>query len=593
MRLRLSLLAAVAATGVVGLALPASAASTTPERLRNALNEPHNWLMNDANYSAWRYSKLAQINKNNVANLKVVFMASIGGNTTSARPNTTANEQSTPLVEDGFMYVIDSHDKVMKFDVSSGNRAFPLWRFDPKTERVRNTAGVALYKDFVIHATRDARIIGIGKDSGEAVFDVSGKEAAGGPNAADAIATRSFRGVSATLRTAGGKDTVVLGGGGAGVGWVGAFDANNGALLWRTYTIPQPGEPNFGTWPGDKWKWGGAVPWGQTSFDPDTNTIYVGTGEPSPVYDPEFRPGDNLYSSSTLALDADTGRIKWFFQETPNDQWDFDSTSTRILHDMVGADGRSRKVVTNWARNGFTYSLDRGTGEFLQAIAQTDNVNWTKGIDAKTGKPQEYRPGNVLQTYAVAGPRRGRLEKDAPLHCATWGGAPTGIWPAAFDPTTGITYQTRTGGCTYQTILKHTDEGFQPLARENLGSSIKQVQVNTNANLIAIDIKSGKVVNTYTRDLGIPSDRQTEVGALVTAGGLVFSGFDDGAVSAYDKDTLVELWRFNVGTGMKAPLITYSVGGKQYVAHIVGGDNPGNGIRSLIMPTAMLVVYGL
>jgi len=593
MRTTRSWIAAVAVTGVAGIALPALAAPTTPERLLNAANEPQNWLMSLGTYSGWRYSKLAQINKTNVANLRVVFMASIGGNSTSAVPGSSGNEQAAPLVEDGFMYVTDSHNKIMKFDVSSGNRAFPLWRFDPKQEKVQNTSAIALYKDLVIQATRDARIIGIGKDSGEPVWELSGREPPGGVNANDAIATRTFRGANTVMRTAGGKDIVVVGAGGSGVAWIGGFDANNGKNVWRTYTIPQPGEPNFGTWPADKWKWGGAAPWGPSSFDPETNTIYMGTGEPSPVYDPEFRPGDNLYSVSTLALDADTGKIKWFFQETPNDQWDFDSTSSRLLHDFITPDGRPHKAVTNWARNGFMYTLDRENGAFLQATAQMSNVNWTKGIDPKTGKPLEYVAKQQLQTYAVAGPRRGRAEKDAPLHCSTWGGAPTGIWPASFDPTTGITYQTRTGGCTYQTILKSTDEAFNPLARENLGSVIKQVQVNTNANVVAIDTKSGKVVNTYTRDLGVPSDRQAEVGTLVTAGGLVFTGFDDGGFSAYDKDTLAELWRFNTGTGLKAAPITYSVGGKQYIAHIAGGDNPGNGIRALIMPTAVLVVYGL
>jgi alcohol dehydrogenase (cytochrome c) len=331
------------------------------------------------------------------------------------------------------------------------------------------------------------------------------------------------------------------------------------------------------------------MPWGEQSFDPETNTLFVGTGEPSPVYDPEFRPGDNLYSVSTLALDADTGEIKWFFQETPNDQNDYDSTSTRILFDFKSADGVIHPAVSNWARNGFFYTLDRATGDFLQAVPEVDNINWTAGIDAKTGKPLEYSPGAGLQTYAVAGPRRGRPEADAPLHCATWGGAPTGIWPASYDPTTGISYQTRTTGCTYQTILKSTDEGFNPLSREGLGSSIKQVQVDTKAALVALDVATGKVVNTYVRDLGIAGDRQAEVGALATAGGLVFTGFDDGSISAFDKDTLEELWRFNSGTSLKGPMISYAVDGKQYVAKIIGGDDD----RELILPTAMLVVFGL
>jgi alcohol dehydrogenase (cytochrome c) len=589
-----ALAACAAASVALGLILPAAAAPTTGERLRNADNEPHNWLMTLGNYQGWHYSKLAQINKNNVANLRVVFMAAIGGSATQTRSGNPYNqEQSAPLVEDGFLYLTDGHNKLMKFDVRSGNRALPLWRFDPRTEMGGSVGGFALYGDTVISAIRDARIIGVNKESGEQVWEANGKEPPGGPNAPEFVATRTFRGAISTLKTAGGKDIIVVGAGGAGIGWIGGFDAKNGKDLWRTYTIPQPGEPNFGTWPEDKWKWGAAMPWGPSTYDVTTNTILMGTGEPSPVYDPEFRPGDNLYSVSTLALDAETGKMKWFFQHTPNDPWDFDSTGVRMIHDFRTADGRTVKAVSNWDRNGFTYTLNGATGEFLQAVAQVDNINWTKGIDAKTGKPREYLPGQVLQPYAVNGPRRGRPQAEAPMVCATWGGAPTGIWPPSLDPTTGITYNTRTSGCTYQTMVRATVEAFNPLARECLGCSVNQVQVDTKANLIAMDLRSGKVVNTYTRDLGIPSDRQAEVGALATGGGLVFTGFDDGTVHAFDKDTLAELWSFNTGTGLKGAMISYAVGGKQYIAHIAGGDNPGVGIRRLILPTAMLVVYGL
>ena len=596
MRITMRTLAAAAATGVaLCLALPAAAAPTTPERLRNADNEPQNWLMTLGNYSGWHYSKLSQINKSNVANLRVVYMAAIGGSATQTRPGTPINqEQSAPLVEDGFLYVTDGHNKLMKFDVRSGNRAFPMWRFDPKSEMSGSVGGFALYQNTVISAIRDARIVGVNKESGEQTWEANGREAAGGVNAPDFVATRTFRGAISTLRSAGGKDVIVVGAGGAGVGWVGGYDAKNGQSLWRTYTIPQPGEPNFGTWPGDKWKWGAAMPWGPSTFDPNSNTIFIGTGEPSPVYDPEFRPGDNLYSTSTLALDADTGKMKWFFQETPNDQWDFDSTGVRMLFDFKTPDGKTVKSATSWSRNGFLYTLDALTGTFMQAVAHADNINWTKGIDAKTGKPIEYIAGQgVLQGYAVNGPRRGRTAANAPMHCATWGGSPTGIWPPSYDPATGITYNSRTSGCTYQTILRTTDEAFNPLSREGLGSTIQQVQVNTMANLVAIDMRSGKVVNTFTRDLGIPGDRQAEVGALVTGGGLVFTGFDDGTVHALDKDTLAELWSFNTGTGLKGALISFAVGGKQYIAHIAGGDNPGDGIRGKIMPAAMLIVYGL
>jgi alcohol dehydrogenase (cytochrome c) len=599
MRYANTLLAATIAANGLAFALTsaAQAAPTTPERLLNAANEPQNWLMYLGTYNGWHYSKLGQINRSNVSGLHVAYMASIGGAAVRTIPSASGNEMASPLVEDGIIYVTDSHNRLMAFDARSGTGAVPLWRFDPQSEKVYTSRGVALYNNSVIQATNDGRIVAVDKSSGEEQWEVSGKEKSGaGPNADEFIATQSFAAVPTVFPTDGGKAIVAIGPGypSAGVGWYAGFDADNGDLVWRTYTIPQPGEPNFGTWPGDKWKYGGVMTWGVPSFDPETNTILMGTGEPSPVYDPEFRPGDNLYSVSTLALDVNTGKIKWYFQETPNDQNDYDSTASRILFDFKSADGTVHHATSNWARNGFFYTIDRDSGQFLQAVPEVDNINWTAGIDPKTGKPVEYTPGAGVQTYAVAGPRRGRPESDAPKICATWGGAPTGIWPASYDPTSGITYNTRTTGCTYQTILKTTDEAFNPLSRENLGSAIKQVQVNTMAAVVAIDTAAGKVVNTYTRDLGIPGDRQAEVGALATAGGLVFAGFDDGSISAYDKDTLVELWRFNTGTSLKGPIISFAMGGKQYIAHIAGGDNPGSsGLNALRQPSAMLVVYGL
>ena len=599
MRVARGLIAGIAAAGVASFGLAAIAAPTTPERLVNAANEPHNWLMSLGNYNGWHYSSLSQINRTNVSGLRMMFMASIGGSATCVAPaRCRGNEQSGPLVEDGFLYVTDSHNKIMKFDVRGGNRAFPLWRWDPQTERTQNSGGFAFYQNTVIHAIRDARIIAIDKDAGEVVWEVNGTEPSGGRNDDMYLPTRTFRGAISTMQTAMGQDVVIVGAGGAGVGWVGAFDANNGENLWRTYTIPGPGEPNFGTWPGEKYQYGAAMPWGPSTFDPETNTVFIGTGEPSPVYDPEFRPGDNLYCCSTLALNADTGEMQWFFQETPNDGWDFDSTGARMLFDVADADGTMRSAVSSWSRNGFTYILDRETGDFINGVPQVDNINWTLGLDAKTGLPMEYMPGQVLQDYNVKGPRRGRSEEDAPLVCATWGGGPTGIWPPSYDPNRHITYNTRTSGCTYQTILRITEEQFDPLSRERLGGATQQIQVNTMANLIAIDVNSGSVVNTYTRDLGIPGTRQAEVGALATGGGIVFSGFDDGTFGAWDSDTLAQLWEFNTGTSMKGDPISYSVGGKQYVAIIAGGDNPGNaarggGVSSLIMPTAVLLVFGL
>lgn len=598
MKKRAYLLAGTMAATVFGFAITAQAQApfepVTPERLMNADAEPHNYLMAGGNYSNWHYSALDQIDRDNVGDLRVVYMASIGGCTQQAPEGTSCNEQSEPLVNNGILFLTDVGNRVMAFDVTSGDRAYPLWRFDPGVADSDRSRGIALYEDVVIQTTADARIIAINAQSGEPVWEVGHQEVAGQPNTAEAIATRAFTGVPGVFETAGGQQIVTVGPRGAGIGYMAAYDANTGELIWRTHTIPQPGEPNFGTWPDETWRWGAAMPWGaRPSYDPETNMIIFGTGEPSPVYDPEFRPGDNLYSVSTLALDADTGELIWYFQETPNDQWDYDSTSSRILSPVTGPDGETRNAVSNWARNGFFYTLDRMTGDFIRATPQVDNINWTAGIDEKTGLPIEYDPEAGLQNYAVDGPRRGRPEELAPMVCATWGGGTTGIWPASYDPTTGLTYNTRTTGCTFQTVIVPTDEAFDPLRREGLGGQTQQIQIDTQFALISIDTNTGEVANTFIRDQEIAGDRQAEVGALATAGGLVFTAADDGRISAFNSDTLEELWHFNAGTGMKGGIMSFAVDGNQYIAKIVGGDNPGRGIQGLTMPTAMLVVFGL
>ncbi len=587
---------ALAAAGISGFSAVAYAEPTTPERLVNAVNEPQNWLMNNQSYAAWRNSHLDIINRDNVANLHVAFMVAIGGGATSTVGSPRGSEQSVPLAEDGIIYLTDSHNKLMAFDVRSGTRAVPLWRSDPQVATTGNPRGISLFRDNVYQSTADARLIAVNKESGETVFDVSGVEPARPELGIEVDPARKFVGAPVLYRTAGGRDIILQGSGGAGVGWFGAFDASTGEVIWRTDTIPLPGQPGHETWADDHnaWRSGRVMPWHHPSIDVETNTVFWGTGEPSPVYDPEFRPGDNLFSISTVALDADTGRMKWYFQEVPNDQWDHDSIGTRMIFPFTTPDGVVHRAVSNWARNSFFYTLDVATGEFLQAVPVQDNINWTAGIDPKTGKPVEYTGRQELQTYQVAGPRWGRSEADAPLECATWGGAPT-FFPPSYDDATGITYQTATEGCTYQTLVRRTADNFNWLQPEMLGGTIKQVQINTKANLIALDVQAGRVVARHVREQGIDNNRQAEVGTLLTHGGLVFTGWKDGTFGAYDKTTLEELWTFNTGTDLKAAPITYAVDGKQYVAHIAGGSGAAGGIGSIpfILPAAILVVYGL
>jgi alcohol dehydrogenase (cytochrome c) len=593
------LTATLAATATLGLSAGANAqtepfATTTIDRLLNADAEPHNWLLADGNYSNWHYSQLDEINRDNVGNLRLLYMASTRGCMQQAPSGTACNEHSWPRVENGILYLTDNINRVMAFDVTSGDQAVPLWRFDPATDPSNVARGIALYSDWVIQTTADRRIIAIDKQSGEQVWEAGIQEVVDQPNTQEMLDARAFAGTPQVYPTSSGQPILIPGIRGPGVGWVGAYNADNGELMWRTHTIPLPGDPNFGTWPDETWRSGAVMVWGAPpAYDPATNTLYIGTGEPSPSTDPEFRPGDNLYSVSTLALNADTGAINWYFQDVPNDQWDFDSTSTRILFDVPDpTTGQPVKAVSYWARNRFFYSLNRETGEFLRAVQQLESMNWTAGLDPKTGKPVEYDPNAGLQTYAVAGPRRGRLAADAPRFCATWSGGATGIWPASYDPTTGITYQTMIDGCAYSTIVRSTDEAFNPLAREGLGSSVQTTIVDTRTALISIDTASGEVLHRVFRDInGVPDDNRLESGVLATAGGVIFTAANDGRISAFNSDTLEELWHYNVGTKNKGATISFAVDGKQYIARIAGGDDPASG--SLVQPSAMLVVFGL
>ena len=200
--------------------------------------------------------------------------------------------------------------------------------------------------------------------------------------------TQGFTGAPLAIKTAGGKELVIQGestGGQLGTrSWVGAFDIATGKLAWRTFTIPAPGEPGSETWKDNHnaWRVGGGGVWQTASYDPASNLLYLGTGDAFPSFDPQFRPGDNLFTASTIALDADTGKIRWYFQETPNEHWDFDTPSPKMLYD-VNVNGEQRKVVANFSRNGFYYTLDRTNGQFLRADPYQEKITWTKGIDAE------------------------------------------------------------------------------------------------------------------------------------------------------------------------------------------------------------------
>jgi alcohol dehydrogenase (cytochrome c) len=574
-------IAGLASIGVAALAMPALAADATFERLVNAPNDPANWLMVHHDYNNSRHSPLTAVNASNVKDLKLKFIFSIGGRATGG--TLRGKEESTPLVDDGFMYVADTWTRVMKFDVRDGTEAIPIWRYDPKIQRARTNRGIAMYGDKILITTNDTRVIALNRDSGQVIWEVNGAAPTDPVTGTPSPRTQGFTGAPLAIKTRGGKELVLQGestGGQLGTrSWIGAWDINSGQLAWRTFTIPAPGEPGSETWKDNHnaWRVGGGGVWQTASYDPDTNLLYYGTGDAYPSFDPQFRPGDNLFTASTIALDADTGKIVWYFQETPNEHWDFDTPSPKMLYE-VSINGETRKVVANFSRNGYFYTLDRANGQFLRADPYQEKITWTKGIDPKTGRPVDYNPATPVQVYAGIGVMR---EKPGQESCPWWGGAPT-FFPPTMDAKRMIAYVAGAEGCISSTAVKTPmDEkkdyiGLPPCCTQ-------QGRVAAHGALWAIDVRTGRIVNKAT------FQPPPQSGMLSTDGGLVFTGHMTGKLAAYDEGTLNELWSFNLGTPITAPPMTYSVGGKQYIAVVAGGST---GLGGLLQPTAIVAVFG-
>ncbi len=524
------------ASSVLATVSFAFAAEVTPQRLIDANREPHNWLMNHRTYDGQRFSPLARITKDNVKDLKLAYAVPLGGS--------TGNEwlEATPLVEDGFLYITDAWGVLYKIDVRSGDVGRIVWRMEPKQERPQTNRGAALWGNFVITAANwPARIVATDKETGKVVWEAN-----------MTTDQPELRITAAPLAV---KDKIIVGasGGDSGVrDYVAALDAATGKLLWRKFTIPAPGEPGSETWKGNTnaWQTGGAAVWVTGTYDPATNQTFWGTGNPVPMFDPFYRPGDNLYTNSVISWDPETGRMNWYFQYTPGDMWDYDEVGTHILIDGEVA-GQPRKLITHSARNGFLYTIERANGAIALAKPYTD-VNWTKGIDQKTGKPLEYDPAKDIQTYAGAG----SLNPNEPPKkvCPSLLGG-NNYWPSAFSARTKLLYIPAVSNCSTITIdrEKHNRE-------RGWSGGQAQTSERWESDLIAADPTTGEVKKSVHLRYSNFS------GALTTAGGLVFIALLDGTVAAYDDTSLAELWKINVGSGFSAPPMTFEINGKQYVA---------------------------
>jgi alcohol dehydrogenase (cytochrome c) len=515
------------------------AAQVSPERLLNAQKEPQNWLTYSGGYMSQRHSPLTQITTSNVKDLELkwVFQA-----------RWLDYYQATPLVVDGIMYTTQGND-VVALDAATG-KIYWIHPYTPATDAKfccgRITRGLAIHGDTLFLATVDAHLIAIDARTGRPIWN--------------RIVASGAAGYSMTVAPLVIKDKVIVGtaGGEYGIrGFIAAYDTATGKEAWRFNTVPLPGEPGHETW-GDGWQHGGGSIWVTGSYDPETNLTFWGVGNPGPDYNAETRPGDNLYSCSVVALDADTGKLKWHYQFTPNDEFDWDAVQIPVLADLSWK-GKPRKVML-WAnRNGFFYVLDRRTGEFLQATPIAKQ-NWNAGFD--NGRP--------IRSPAALPSREGVLIYPGNQGATNW-------FSPSFSPRTGLFYvnvwenthhifarsdQEYQEGSTYtggRLTTNYPGRGIAAGMRAQQRPNFRKEEENFGT-VRAFDPQTGKWKWEYKM-----SDL-TDAGILTTASDVLFSGGREGFFFALDARDGSLLWKIQLGGPIQNGPMTYSVNGRQYVA---------------------------
>ena len=556
--------------GAVVATTPSLAADVTPERLANP--EPGNWLMNHRTYDSQRYSPLDKINKGNVKSLRLAYAVAIGG------ASANENLESTPLAENGYLYIVDQWGVLYKIDARSGDMGRIVWRMDPGQEKVPlANRGAALWGNFVISAANyPPRVISTNKETGKVAW-----EANLGDGQADLQLTAAPLAV---------KDKIIVGAAGGDQGvrdFIAALDGATGKLLWRKYTVPAPGEPGSETWKDNNnaWQTGGAAMWVTGSYDVATNQVLWGTGNPVPMYNPFYRPGDNLYTNSLISWDPDTGKMNWYHQYVPGDLWDYDAAGTHILIDGQIA-GQPHKLVTHSARSGFLYAFERTNGQTLLAKPYMEEINWTKGIDQKTGLPIDYDPKRDIQVYS--GLQNQTMTDRTKRLCPSHEGG-NNYWSASFSQRTRLLYIPSRPTCNEMTM---TPDQLRSPTGAMLGGGIRLLE-RTESEIVVADPFTGEVKNR------VRSSYPNFSAALTTAGGLLFTGLGDGTFVAYDDVSLEPLWKINVGVGINAPPMTFEAGGRQYLA-IMTGLSRVSKLRITLTPElrdirnqTMLFVFGL
>jgi alcohol dehydrogenase (cytochrome c)/quinohemoprotein ethanol dehydrogenase len=546
---------AFAAIGSVSGAGPTT--DDASDRVLHAADEPQNWLTYNGSYAEQRFSPLDQIDTANVGRLGLAWSYDLGSK---------RGQESTPLVVDGTMYVSAAWGRVVALDAATGAQK---WVFEPQVPGRSGLSaccdvvnrGVAYDGGKVFVGTLDGRLIALDAGTGARLWSVQTTDPA-----------KPYT-ITGAPRVARGK--VFIGNGGAeyGVrGYVSAYDQRDGSLIWRFYTVPgEPGrkdgaasdeilEKVRSSWFGDAyWKiGGGGTVWDSIVYDPELNRLYIGVGNGGP-WNRAIRSqdkGDNLFIGSVVALDPDTGRYIWHYQETPGDTWDFTSTQQIMLADLT-IDGRRRKVILHAPKNGFFYIIDRTRGTLISA-EKFAPVNWAERIDRTTGRPVE----NPEARFAAG------------AFFAASGGSGAHNWqPMSFDPRSGLVYlpvqlvpqiYARDPGFVYRPQLWNTGVGFATLPEPKTPADAETMRKPPASSLVAWDPVRQKPAWTVTH-AGVWNG-----GTLATAGGIVFQGLDDETFRAYRADTGAELWRFATKAPVQPGAISYRIGAIQYLAVTAG-----------------------
>lgn len=519
-----------------------AAQSLKAARAASGGGHAQNWTSFYGNDQAWSYSPLTQITRDNVKQLGTAWTFPVPGR----------GLESAPLAIDGVLYLEAPNNDVYAVDAVSGKQ---IWKYTYRTgdaaARGGKGRGLATGFGMVFMGTNDNHVVAIDMKTGNEAWNVEVESRAKcncGINSAPLLV----------------KDKVVTGVTGGEVAhraYLTAFDAKTGKMAWRFYPIPAPGEPGSETWSGNSWKLGGGSTWYTGSYDPDLNVIYWGIGNPSSDFYGGDRMGANLYTDSLVALDADTGKLKWYFQETPHDLWDYDSDPEPVLFDAT-MNGGARKLVVHSSKNGYAYLFDRTSGKLLRAFPYVDTINWTKGLDAD-GKPL----GPVVEP--VAG--------EDNLFCpGTEGGRNRNH--SAYSPRTGWWYTTSLEICSHLNVEKKNIDEVKEGDGWFAGTHKDEPSKSAPPHIAAFDPLTGK------KQWSFPTTWANASSLLATAGDLIFAGDVEGNAFALDARTGEKLWSADTGAIVASPPVSYAVNGRQYIAVSSGGGSIVDGRITLFWP---------